>query len=210
MSNNTEKRNILVTSALPYANTPLHLGHIFEHTQTDIWVRYQKLVGNKCTYVCADDAHGTPIMLKAEELEVKPEQLIARIYESHIKTFNSYNIKHDNYHTTHSEENRILSERIFNELNEKGLIEVKTIEQLYDTSRSMFLSDRYVKGTCPKCLAEDQYGDNCEICSATYEATELIDPVSVLSKTTPVIKESDHLFFKLSALKVEIQSTYKL
>ncbi len=206
MSNNTEKRNILVTSALPYANTPLHLGHIFEHTQTDIWVRYQKLVGNKCTYVCADDAHGTPIMLKAEELEVKPEQLIARIYESHIKTFNSYNIKHDNYHTTHSEENRILSERIFNELNEKGLIEVKTIEQLYDNSRNMFLSDRYVKGTCPKCLAEDQYGDNCEVCSATYEATELIDPVSVLSKTTPVIKESDHLFFKLSALKVEIKN----
>ena len=206
MSNNTEKRNILVTSALPYANSPLHLGHIFEHTQTDIWVRYQKLVGNKCTYVCADDAHGTPIMLKAEELEVKPEQLIARIYESHIKTFNSYNIKHDNYHTTHSEENRILSERIFNELNEKGLIEVKTIEQLYDNSRNMFLSDRYVKGTCPKCLAEDQYGDNCEICSATYEATELIDPVSVLSKTTPVIKESDHLFFKLSALKVEIKN----
>ena len=206
MSNNTEKRNILVTSALPYANTPLHLGHIFEHTQTDIWVRYQKLVGNKCTYVCADDAHGTPIMLKAEELEVKPEQLIARIYESHIKTFNSYNIKHDNYHTTHSEENRILSERIFNELNEKGLIEVKTIEQLYDNSRNMFLSDRYVKGTCPKCLAEDQYGDNCEICSATYEATELIDPVSVLSKTTPVIKESDHLFFKLSVLKVEIKN----
>ncbi len=206
MSNNTEKRNILVTSALPYANTPLHLGHIFEHTQTDIWVRYQKLVGNKCTYVCADDAHGTPIMLKAEELEVKPEQLIARIYESHIKTFNSYNIKHDNYHTTHSEENRILSERIYNELNEKGLIEVKTIEQLYDNSRNMFLSDRYVKGTCPKCLAEDQYGDNCEICSATYEATELIDPVSVLSKTTPVIKESDHLFFKLSALKVEIKN----
>ena len=206
MSNNTEKRNILVTSALPYANSPLHLGHIFEHTQTDIWVRYQKLVGNKCTYVCADDAHGTPIMLKAEELEVKPEQLIARIYESHIKTFNSYNIKHDNYHTTHSEENRILSERIFNELNEKGLIEVKTIEQLYDNSRNMFLSDRYVKGTCPKCLAEDQYGDNCEVCSATYEATELIDPVSVLSKTTPVIKESDHLFFKLSVLKVEIKN----
>ena len=206
MSNNTEKRNILVTSALPYANTPLHLGHIFEHTQTDIWVRYQKLVGNKCTYVCADDAHGTPIMLKAEELEVKPEQLIARIYDSHIKTFNLYNIKHDNYHTTHSEENRILSERIYNELNEKGLIEVKTIEQLYDNSRNMFLSDRYVKGTCPKCLAEDQYGDNCEVCSATYEATELIDPVSVLSKTKPVIKESDHLFFKLSALKVEIQN----
>ena len=146
MSNNTEKRNILVTSALPYANAPLHLGHILEHTQTDIWVRYQKLIGNHCTYVCADDAHGTPIMLKAEELNIKPEELIKDIYDNHVKTFNSYNISHDNYHTTHSEENRILSERIFNALDEKGLIEVKVIEQLYDTSRNMFLSDRYVKG----------------------------------------------------------------
>jgi len=206
MSNNTEKRDILVTSALPYANSPLHLGHIFEHTQTDIWVRYQKSVGNKCTYVCADDAHGTPIMLKAEELDIEPEQLITEIYESHIKTFNSYDINHDNYHSTHSEENRILSERIFNELNEQDLVEVKTIEQLFDTSRGMFLSDRYVKGTCPKCLAENQYGDNCEECSATYEATELIDPISVLSKTKPVIKESEHLFFKLSTLKIEIKN----
>ena len=204
MSNNTEKRNILVTSALPYANAPLHLGHILEHTQTDIWVRYQKLIGNNCTYVCADDAHGTPIMLKAEELNKEPEDLIQEIYANHVNTFRLYDISHDNFHTTHSEENRILSERIFNALNEKGLIEVKTIEQLYDTSRNMFLADRYVKGSCPKCSAEDQYGDNCEVCSTTYDAIELIDPVSVLSNTPPTIKESEHLFFKLSELKTEI------
>ncbi len=204
MSKITEKRNILVTSALPYANAPLHLGHILEHTQTDIWVRYQKLIGNNCTYVCADDAHGTPIMLKAEELNKEPEDLIEEIYVNHVNTFNLYNINHDNFHTTHSEENRTLSERIFNALNEKGLIEVRTIEQLYDTSRNMFLSDRYVKGSCPKCYAEDQYGDNCEFCSATYDAIELIDPFSVLSNTSPIIKESEHLFFKLSELKQEI------
>ena len=204
MSNNTEKRNILVTSALPYANAPLHLGHILEHTQTDIWVRYQKLIGNNCTYVCADDAHGTPIMLKAEELNKEPEDLIEEIYANHVNTFHLYDISHDNFHTTHSEENRILSERIFNALNEKGLIEVKTIEQLYDTSRNMFLADRYVKGSCPKCSAKDQYGDNCEVCSATYDAIELINPVSVLSNTPPIIKESEHLFFKLSELKTEI------
>ena len=209
MSNSAEKRNILVTSALPYANAPLHLGHILEHTQTDIWVRYQKLIGNNCTYVCADDAHGTPIMLKAEELNKTPEELIEEIYVNHVNTFSLYNIGHDNFHTTHSEENRILSERIFNALDEKGLIEVKTIEQLYDTSRNMFLSDRYVQGKCPKCFAEGQYGDNCEVCSATYEAIELIDPVSVLSNTSPVVKESEHLFFKLSELKQEIEGWLK-
>ena len=209
MSNNTEKRNILVTSALPYANAPLHLGHILEHTQTDIWVRYQKLIGNNCTYVCADDAHGTPIMLKAEELNKTPEELIEEIYLNHVNTFSLYNIGHDNFHTTHSEENRILSERIFNALHEKGLIEVKTIEQLYDTSRKMFLSDRYVIGKCPKCSADDQYGDNCEVCSATYDAIELIDPVSVLSNTSPIVKESEHLFFKLSELKQEIEEWLK-
>ena len=185
MSNNTEKRNILVTSALPYANAPLHLGHILEHTQTDIWVRYQKLIGNNCTYVCADDAHGTPIMLKAEELNKTPEELIEEIYVNHVNTFSLYNIGHDNFHTTHSEENRILSERIFNALDEKGLIEVKTIEQLYDTSRNMFLSDRYVKGKCPKCLAEDQYGDNCEACGATYSPIDLKNPISVISGEKP-------------------------
>jgi len=209
MAKKTEKRTILVTSALPYANAPLHLGHILEHTQTDIWVRFQRLTGNECTYVCADDAHGTPIMLKADELGIDPEKLINQIYENHINTFSAYNIAHDNYHTTHSEENRMLSERVFEALNKKGLIEVKVIEQLFDTSKGMFLSDRYVKGRCPKCSAEDQYGDNCEICSSTYEATDLIDPISVISETPPVIKESEHLFFKLSSLKKDIDSWLK-
>ncbi len=204
MSQGSEKRSILVTSALPYANAPLHLGHILEHTQTDIWVRYQRLLGNECIYVCADDAHGTPIMLKAEELDITPENLIEDIYKEHKSTFEDYRISHDNFHTTHSEENRILSERIFNALQKNGLIEQKKINQLFDTTKQMFLSDRYVKGSCPLCNAKDQYGDNCEKCSATYDAVELIDPVSVISGTKPIIKESDHLFFKLSSLKEQI------
>ena len=159
MAQDSEKRSILVTSALPYANASLHLGHILEHTQTDIWVRFQKLYGNECIYVCADDAHGTPIMLKAEELSMSPEELIEMIYEEHKSTFEDFNISHDNYHSTHSSENQILSERIYNSLYSKGLIEKKVINQLFDTSRNMFLSDRYVKGSCPNCGAEDQYGD---------------------------------------------------
>ena len=204
MSQGSEKRSILVTSALPYANASLHLGHILEHTQTDIWVRYQRLLGNECIYVCADDAHGTPIMLKAEELDITPENLIENIYKEHKSTFENYRISHDNFHTTHSEENRILSERIFNSLLDKGLIEKKKINQLFDTTKQMFLSDRYVKGNCPICQAKDQYGDNCEKCSATYDAVELLEPVSVISGTKPIIKESDHLFFKLSTLKEQI------
>ncbi len=204
MAQDSEKRSILVTSALPYANAPLHLGHILEHTQTDIWVRFQKLYGNECTYVCADDAHGTPIMLKAEELSMSPEELIEMIYKEHKSTFEDFKISHDNYHSTHSNENKILSERIYKSLDAKGLIEKKVINQLFDTSRNMFLSDRYVKGTCPNCGAEDQYGDNCEICSATYNAIDLKDPISVLTGTEPIIKESEHLFFKLSLLKDEI------
>ena len=204
MAQDSEKRSILVTSALPYANASLHLGHILEHTQTDIWVRFQKLYGNECIYVCADDAHGTPIMLKAEELSMSPEELIEMIYEEHKSTFEDFNISHDNYHSTHSSENQILSERIYNSLYSKGLIEKKVINQLFDTSRNMFLSDRYVKGSCPNCGAEDQYGDNCEKCSATYNAIDLKDPISVLTGTEPIIKESEHLFFKLSVLKDEI------
>ena len=204
MSQGSEKRSILVTSALPYANAPLHLGHILEHTQTDIWVRFQRLLGNECIYVCADDAHGTPIMLKAEELDITPENLIEDIYKEHKSTFEDYRISHDNFHTTHSEENRILSERIFNALQKNDLIEQKKINQLFDTTKQMFLSDRYVKGSCPVCHEKDQYGDNCEKCSATYDAVELIDPVSVISGTKPIIKESDHLFFKLSSLKEQI------
>ena len=204
MTQDSEKRSILVTSALPYANAPLHLGHIIEHTQTDIWVRFQRLYGNECTYVCADDAHGTPIMLKAEELKCTPEKLVEVIYVQHKSTFKDYRISHDNFHTTHSEENRILSERIYNSLNEDGLIEKKIINQLFDTEREMFLSDRYVKGSCPNCGAIDQYGDNCEKCSATYNAIDLKDPISVLTGSVPIIKESEHLFFKLSSLKTQI------
>ena len=204
MTQDSEKRSILVTSALPYANAPLHLGHIIEHTQTDIWVRFQRLYGNECTYVCADDAHGTPIMLKAEELKCTPEKLVEDIYVQHNSTFKDYRISHDNFHTTHSEENKILSERIYNSLNENGLIEKKIINQLFDTEREMFLSDRYVKGSCPNCGAIDQYGDNCEKCSATYNAIDLKDPISVLTGSVPIIKESEHLFFKLSSLKTQI------
>ena len=206
MAQDSEKRSILVTSALPYANASLHLGHILEHTQTDIWVRFQKLYGNECIYVCADDAHGTPIMLKAEELSMSPEELIGIIYEEHKSTFEDFNISHDNYHSTHSSENQVLSERIYKSLYSKGLIEKKVINQLFDTSRNMFLSDRYVKGSCPNCGAEDQYGDNCEKCSATYNAIDLKDPISVLTGTKPIIKESEHLFFKLSLLKDEINN----
>jgi methionyl-tRNA synthetase len=201
MSLKENNRNILVTSGLPYANGPLHLGHLTEHVQTDIWVRFQKGLGNNCTYVCAEDAHGTPIMLKAEELKISPEELIDASYQDHKQILESFNIGHDNYHTTHSTENKHLSELIFNRLNEANLIETKVIAQLYDKEKEMFLSDRYVKGTCPKCKKKDQYGDNCESCSATYEATELLNPISVLSKTTPEIRDSEHLFFKLSELR---------
>jgi len=204
MTQASEKRSILVTSALPYANAPLHLGHILEHTQTDIWVRFQRLFGNDCIYVCADDAHGTPIMLKAEELGIKPEKLIADIQKDHIETFSNYQISHDNFHTTHSEENKELSERIFETINNKGLIEKKVINQLFDEQKQMFLSDRYVKGECPSCHEEEQYGDNCEKCSATYNAIDLINPISVLSGSIPIIKESEHLFFKLSSLDNQI------
>ena len=204
MTQASEKRSILVTSALPYANAPLHLGHILEHTQTDIWVRFQRLFGNDCIYVCADDAHGTPIMLKAEELGIKPEKLIADIQKDHIETFSNYQISHDNFHTTHSEENKELSERIFETINNKGLIEKKVINQLFDEQKQMFLSDRYVKGECPLCHEEEQYGDNCEKCSATYNAIDLINPISVLSGSIPIIKESEHLFFKLSSLDNQI------
>ena len=206
MSLKEKNRKILVTSALPYANSPLHLGHIMESVQTDIWVRFQKINGHECTYVCADDAHGTPIMLKAEELKITPEELIAQIYKDHKESLENFNIDHANFHSTHSEENKELSELIFRRLEEKNLIESRVIKQLFDKEKDMFLSDRYIKGTCPKCKADDQYGDNCEVCSGTYDATELLKPISVLSESIPEVRDSEHLFFKLSGLKDSINT----
>ena len=197
---NPAPRKILVTSALPYANGPIHLGHLVEYIQTDIWVRFQKMCGHECYYVCADDAHGTPIMLAAEKEGKKPEQYIEEIAQAHQKDFSEFLIDFDHYHSTHSKENRQFSEEIYNKLNHKGFIESRTIQQAYDEEKGMFLPDRFIKGQCPKCNAEDQYGDNCEKCGATYAPTELKNAVSALSGSTPVEKESEHYFFKLSKL----------
>ncbi len=190
-------RKILVTSALPYANGPIHLGHLVEYIQTDIWVRFQKLQGHECYYVCADDAHGTPIMLRAQNEGITPEDLIARIHKEHTADFAGFHIGFDNYYTTHSPENRQLAQDIFLKLKEAGYIFKKTIRQLYDPEQNMFLPDRFIKGTCPKCKAADQYGDNCEACGATYSPTELIDPYSAVSGAKPVEKETEHYFFDL-------------
>ena len=190
-------RRILVTSALPYANGPIHLGHMLEYIQTDIWVRFQQSRGNLCHYVCADDAHGTAIMLRAEKEGISPEEQIARVQAEHEKDFAEFAIKFDNFGSTHSEENRTLANEIYNKLMANGHINVRGIKQLFDPEKEMFLADRYVKGDCPKCKTPDQYGDNCENCGATYNASELINPKSVMSGATPVEKESEHYFFKL-------------
>lgn len=194
----TDKRQILVTSALPYANGPLHLGHLLETIQTDIWVRFQRLRGHECYYVCADDAHGTAIMLKAEENQRTPEEQIAQVKADHEKDFAGFNISFDHYHSTHSEENKEFSTLIYNRLRDNGHIREREIEQLFDPEKGLFLADRFVKGTCPKCKAEDQYGDNCEVCGTTYNAQELIDPRSTLSGATPITKKSVHYFFALT------------
>jgi methionyl-tRNA synthetase len=190
-------RKILVTSALPYANGALHLGHVMEYIQTDIWVRFQQMRGHQCTYVCADDAHGTAIMLKAEELGITAEQHIANMKAEHERDFRGFLINVANYHSTHSDENRQYSEMIYKRLRDNGHIASRTITQAFDPEKELFLADRYIKGTCPKCKTEDQYGDNCEACGATYSPTELIDARSVLSGAAPVAKESEHFFFKL-------------
>lgn len=190
-------RRLLVTSALPYANGPLHLGHMVEHIQTDIWVRYQKLRGHSCVYVCADDAHGTPIMLKAQQEGITPEQLIARIGQEHRADLADFDIGHDNYYTTHSPENKHYAELIYRRLQAAGHIATRTITQAYDPLKEMFLPDRFIKGECPRCGVADQYGDSCEACGATYSPTELKNPLSVLSGVRPVSKESEHYFFKL-------------
>ena len=190
-------RKILVTSALPYANGHLHLGHLVEHVQTDIWVRTHKMLGHDCISICGDDAHGTPIMLKAEQLGISPETLTADMQQSHEQDFSGFAIDYDCYHSTHSAENQMHANAIYKQLYANGDIVKKTIRQAYDPVKAMFLPDRYVKGTCPKCGAADQYGDNCEACGATYTPTDLIDPVSVISGAKPVEKESDHYFFDL-------------
>ena len=192
------QRRILVTSALPYANGPLHLGHLLENIQTDIWVRFQRLVGNQCIYVCAEDAHGTATMLKAEEEGMTPEQWGEAMRASHAADFARFHIAHDNFYSTHSDENRYYSELIFQRLREKGHVFTEEVEQLYDPEERLFLADRYVRGVCPRCGAEDQPGDNCDVCGATYDATELIRPRSVLSGAVPDLKASEHYFVDLA------------
>ncbi|GLS89050.1 methionine--tRNA ligase [Psychromonas marina] len=192
-----QDRKILVTCALPYANGPIHLGHMLEHVQADIWVRFQRLRGNKVHFICADDAHGTPIMLKANEMGITPEQMISDIKASHESDFSGFDISFDNYHSTHSEENKALSSQIYITLRENGFIKTRTISQLFDPEKEMFLPDRFVKGTCPKCKSEDQYGDNCDNCGATYSPTEMINPKSAVSGATPIMKDTEHFFFDL-------------
>ena len=198
-------RRILVTSALPYVNGPPHMGHMVEYIQTDIWVRYQKMRGRHCIYVCASDAHGTPIMLKARELGVSPEELTTRIAKEFVDVFRDFGIEMDNFHTTHSAENEALTIEIFDALRARGDIYTRTIGQAYDEKEGMFLPDRFVRGTCPRCKSPDQYGDACEVCGATYTPADLIDPVSVLSGSKPVKRESEHYFFRLSAYEQKLR-----
>lgn len=199
-------RKILVTSALPYANGQIHLGHMMEQIQTDIWVRFQKSIGNQCLYVCADDTHGTAVMLRAEKEGKSPEAWIQQMNDDHRADSAGFLIGHDNYYSTHSSENKALSELIYSRLKENGHIKVKTIKQLFDPEKQIFLADRFIKGTCPKCHTPDQYGDACEVCSATYEPNELINPQSVYSGATPIEKESEHYFFDLPAFQSMLQT----
>ena len=190
-------RNILVTSALPYANGSIHLGHLVEYIQTDIWSRFQKMRGHRCYYVCADDAHGTPIMLRARAEGIEAEELIAKVWTEHTEDFAGFSIGFDNYHSTHSEENRVCATTIYERNRDAGHIIRRTISQAYDPEAEMFLPDRFIKGECPKCGSDDQYGDNCEVCSATYSPTDLKNPYSTVSGAQPVMKQTEHFFFKL-------------
>jgi methionyl-tRNA synthetase len=199
------KRRILVTSALPYANGEIHLGHLLEYIQTDIWVRFQKLQGNECHYVCADDAHGTPIMLKADEMGIDPEELIAGVSERHQADFRDFNIEFSQFHSTHSDENRYFSELIYSRLKESDFIKTRVISQAFDPEKEMFLPDRFIKGECPKCGSDDQYGDNCEACGATYSTTELKNARSVVSGAVPIEKDSEHYFFDLPQFEAELK-----
>ncbi len=199
------QRKILVTSALPYANGEIHLGHLLEYIQSDIWVRFQKMMGNECHYVCADDAHGTPIMLKADELDITPEELIKGVSERHQMDFKDFAINFSQYHSTHSDENREISANIFNKLNDAGYIKTRTISQAFDPEKQMFLPDRFIKGDCPKCGATDQYGDNCEVCGATYSPTELKNAKSAISGAIPITKDSEHYFFDLPQFEAQLK-----
>ena len=196
-----KSRKILVTSALPYANGSIHIGHVLESVITDIWVRYQKINGNECLYFCADDTHGTPVMLKAKELEVEPEELIKKTREEHIKSYSRFNINFDNFYTTHSDENKKYAEEIYKKCKEANLIFKKEIEQFYDSEEGLFLSDRFIKGQCPKCGAEDQYGDGCSVCGTTYSPDDLINPFSSLSNSELIKKKTEHIFFDLPQMK---------
>ena len=191
------KRKILVTQALPYANAPLHLGHILEAVQSDIWARFHNLNNNECLFFCADDTHGPPIMLKANEMGIKPEELIAKVYKDHESTYKLYDINFANFYSTHSDENKKFSEYIYECAKNNNLISKASIEQYYDKKEKIFLSDRYIKGTCPKCGAEDQHGDNCGVCGASYDVLDVKNPISILSNSTPIKKKSDHIFFDL-------------
>jgi methionyl-tRNA synthetase len=191
-------KKILITAALPYANGPIHIGHLLEYTQADIWARVQKLLGKTCYFVCANDAHGTPIMLSARKQKISEQDLIDKIKKEHIRDFNDFLIRFDNFHSTHSDENKYYAEDIYHKLQKKGLIKNKNILQAYDEKEQMFLPDRFIKGTCPKCKAQEQYGDSCEKCGTTYDPCDLVDARSVLSNTKPILKESKHLFFDLS------------
>ncbi|HHQ13507.1 MAG TPA: methionine--tRNA ligase [Chromatiales bacterium] len=200
------QRDILVTSALPYANGAIHIGHLVEYVQTDIWARFQRLCGHRCLYICASDAHGTPIMLKAREQGIEPEQLVAHFQAEHQRDFGQFLIEFDNYYSTHSPENQALVEAIYTRLDEQGYIARRVIRQAYDEQAGMFLPDRFVRGTCPHCGAADQYGDNCEVCSRTYTPADLIDARSVISGTTPVMRESEHYFFRLGEFEASLKN----
>ena len=196
-----KSRKILVTSALPYANGSIHIGHVLESVITDIWVRYQKINGNECLYFCADDTHGTPVMLKAKELGIEPEELIRRIREEHIRSYSKFNINFDNFYTTHSDENKEYAENIYKKCKEANLIFKKEIEQFYDSEEGLFLSDRFIKGQCPKCGAKDQYGDGCSVCGTTYSPDDLVNPYSSLSNSKLTKKKTEHVFFDLPQMK---------
>ncbi len=200
------EKKLLVTCALPYANGPIHLGHMLEHVQADVWVRYQRMCGHTVYFICADDAHGTPIMLRAQQLKVQPEAMIAKMNQEHQRDFVDFNISYDNYHSTHSDENRELLNLIYIRLKENGFIKKRNISQLYDLEKGMFLPDRFVKGNCPRCKTADQYGDNCEACGATYSPIELISPKSIISGTMPVIRNSEHFFFELTEFSAMLQA----